>query len=107
MDGSMNRVLVDTQALKSQSGAVKTALSDLTERFEALENQVLNSANYWTGQAGDAHRQLYTAHKSEVEEIIARYQEHVNELLTMAGVYEEAENTAVSIADELGIIDLD
>ena len=50
---------------------------------------------------------MYKTRKAKIEEILARYQEHVTDLQVMAGVYEQGEQAAQNAADSLPISNLD
>lgn len=95
------QLLVAPERLQEQAGTVKTELGEMQGYFEDLERLMSGTAAYWIGEAGDAHRRLYVGKFQKIEEIIRRYREQVTDLEVMAGVYNEAEANAASIADTL------
>ena len=92
---------VTPEALKAQSGAVENERKKMQAYFDDLRSLIEGSAGYWIGDAGEAHRQMYLSRIGKVEEMLARYREHVVDLQVMAGVYTEAEAQATAKADSL------
>ena len=95
------RLLVTPEELSTQSGQVRNASGELKTCFDQLKNLISDSAYYWKGEAAEAHRENYNKNQNTIDEIIARYNEHVKDLEVMAGVYREAEAAAANLADEL------
>ena len=95
------QLTVTPEELANQAGQVSGAAKDLQQSFSRIKTLVNETDNYWRGDAADAHREGYNKNQSKIDEIIARYNEHVRDLEAMAGVYREAEATAASMADEL------
>lgn len=102
LDGSL-RVQVTTEQLKGQAGEVKTIVGEMEKKFEALKNSVNGMSSYWTGEAGEKHRKEYLNYISTIEEILARYTEHVKDLETMVGIYTQADAKAKKIGEALPI----
>ena len=106
MANTSDRLLVTPDALKSQAETVRTNLQAMENRFQELRDAVMQTGSFWTGEAGDRHRERYTSRLDWVDEVLLRYREQVTDLEKMAGVYEEAEAKAVNAADELPVSDL-
>ena len=100
------RILVDPQALETQANAVYNAAEALRMAFEEMNKRIRETESYWKGDAAEAHRKNYTKNQSNIEEILARYNEHVRDLEQMAGIYREAETKATNLADELPLSNL-
>ena len=101
----MNGVLkVTPEQMEAAASELSGYVSSMSECFQQMKNTMDQTAVYWVGEAGNAHRQMYQEQVTKTEEIIARYTEHVRDLYTMAGVYIEAEQTAQAMADELPMI---
>ncbi|MBR0208931.1 MAG: WXG100 family type VII secretion target [Oscillospiraceae bacterium] len=92
---------VTPEALKAQSGAVENARKRMQSSFDDLRALIEGSSGYWVGDAGEMHRQMYMSRIGKVEEMLARYREHVVDLQIMAGVYTEAEAQATAAAEAL------
>ena len=98
MDG---QIIVKTEVLVSQSEEVSKQISNTENAFSELKNLISATSSYWIGEAGEVHRTNYMNRESDVETAIRRLREHVVDLKTMAGVYDEAEKTAQSEAQNL------
>lgn len=96
-------ITVTPEELANQADVVKRELDQMRRHFENLQSQMNGTRAYWTGEAADAHREHYWQKQSKIEEMLHKYQEHVTDLETMAGVYQEAEMAAVQAAEELPI----
>lgn len=95
------RTEVTTEELVAQADQVRTAAKELQDSFDRMKSLIAQTENYWKGDAADAHRKGYDKNQTSIEEIVARYQEHVRDLEEMAGVYSAAEKQAADLADEL------
>ncbi len=95
------RIVVKTETLVSQSEEVSKQILNTENAFNELKSLVSSTSSYWIGEAGEAHRTNYMNRQSEVETAIRRLREHVVDLKTMAGVYDEAERAAQSEAQSL------
>lgn len=95
------QLLVAPEQLQEQAGTVRAELGEMRGYFEELERLMNGTAAYWIGDAGDAHRRLYTGKLQKIDEIIRRYQEQITDLEVMAGVYSKAEAAAANVADTL------
>ena len=107
MSNLVGQITVTTDELRNQSSVVKTKLEEMRGRFDDLEQLIRGTSSYWTGEAAENHRAMYQTRKANIEEILARYQEHVTDLQVMAGVYEQGEQAAQNAADSLQISNLD
>lgn len=92
---------VTPEELSAKAADVRGANKDLQESFERMRTLFAQTANYWKGEAAEAHREAYNKKLPSIDEILARYEEHVVDLEKMAGVYQEAEVKATNLADEL------
>lgn len=94
-------ITVTPEELASAASELSGYISTMNDCFQQMKATMAQTEGYWVGEAGDAHRQLYTEQVAKTEEIISRYTEHVRDLNTMAGVYSEAETQAAAKAEEL------
>lgn len=95
------QILVTPERLEEQAGVVRAELGEMQDNFQELERLMSGTSAYWIGEAGDAHRKLYTEKLQKIDEIIRRYQEQITDLEVMAGVYSQAETAAANVADTL------
>ena len=95
------QLTVTPEELEAQADQVRNHAKDLQDCFDNLKNLVKETSHYWKGDAAEAHREGYTKNQASIDEIIARYKEHVTDLEAMAGIYREAEASAANLANEL------
>ena len=96
-------IKVTTEELEAQAAAVDGEINKMSELFDGLDKRIGKIENYWLGAASEVHCGAYRKQLRQVEELLARYREHVIDLRTMAGVYVAAEQQAASLADELPV----
>lgn len=101
MNGLIGTLKVSPEEMLAAAAELSGYISNMRDCFETMKNTMVRSVNYWVGEAGEAHRQLYLEQVDQTEEMIARYTEHVTDLNAMAGVYSEAEQSAQNVAEEL------
>ena len=97
----IGKLLVSPEEMEKAASALSTQVTNMKDSFDQMKATMQQTAAYWVGDAGEAHRKLYEQQVEKTKEIIARYTEHVNDLNTMAGVYSEAETRAATLAEEL------
>lgn len=105
MGNSIGTLQVTPEEMQEAASQLSGYLSTMQECFSAMKNTMSNTIGYWVGEAGDAHRRLYENQVDKTEEIIRRYQEHITDLNTMAGVYSDAELKAAAEAEQLPSMD--
>ena len=98
------QLTVTPEELGTQAGVVRETTKNLAAKFDRLKQLVIETENFWIGEAAEEHRSNYQKNQTSIEEIIARYNEHVRDLEAMAGIYHEAEVSATNLADELPAI---
>ena len=84
---------VEPSVLKSKAMEVDRLAGNMERHFRQMEGYINSTRNMWIGEAGDLHRSLYDQQKEKIYEMLQRLKEHPRDLMMMAGVYEEAENT--------------
>jgi WXG100 family type VII secretion target len=93
------KVTPEVMRIKAADFAKK--LSQMQQSFDGMESKMNDTGTYWVGDAHDTFADKYQGYKPEIEEIINRLKEHVTDLNTMAGVYEEAESAVKNIIEDL------
>ena len=82
---------VKPEALKAKASEVEAYIKTLESEFDSIQDIISRTKSYWTRLAGDKARSEFLSQKDDTRKIIQRFKEHPPELLTMAGIYEEAE----------------
>jgi uncharacterized protein YukE len=91
---------VDTARLASAAGTLKEKIQKAETSFQNVMNIVKNTNRYWIGEAGDEHRLAFFDQQDDIDQILVRLKEHPDDLLKIAGIYEEAENKTETIVEE-------
>jgi uncharacterized protein YukE len=88
---------VKTEVLKSKASEVERDIKSLETQFNNIQDIVARSTGYWVGNAGDKARKEFDSQKDDTDKVIRRFKEHPVDLLTMAGVYDENEQSLNSV----------
>lgn len=83
---------VEPSVLRSTASEVTRLTKALGEKFNELQTIVANTSYYWVGAAGDQYRRDFAAQKDEADEILQFLRKYPTDLLSMAGIYEQAES---------------
>lgn len=92
---------VTPENLLTQAQATKNNITKMKAEFDKIETIITRTSNYWIGEAGDAHRKVYTDEKANIQEMLARLSEHPADLEQMARTYLQVEGEVKELAQEL------
>lgn len=92
---------VSTDVLKSRADDARGKIAKMQQNFESIAELVADTSSYWIGEAGDLYRTIFSNQQEEMTAIINRLNEFPDDLLEMAGVYEEGEVQATAITEQL------
>lgn len=92
---------VKTEVLHQKSSSINSKIKKVKNKFDEMERLVNSIKTYWEGEASKSNQKYYEGFKDEILEILARLEEHVTDLESMAGVYETTEQEVKSIIEEL------
>ena len=82
---------VTTSELISKATDVSNRVREMQNAIDDAETLLNNTARYWVGEAGDKKRSDFAKKKKIADAVINRFREYPDDLLKMAGVYEQAE----------------
>jgi len=82
---------VTTQELERKSEELSRELLTMENSYNTLRALVADSTSYWDGEAGRTFRRMFQDRQEEVDEILTRLKDHPRNLMTIAGIYKEAE----------------
>ena len=99
MDGIT--IKVDTSVLEARADVAEKQIQNVRNHFESIAQIVNRSTSYWEGDANDAHRREYGEYQDDIEECLARFQENVDDLRKIAGIYKENEQVNTEFSHEL------
>jgi WXG100 family type VII secretion target len=89
---------VTPSQLKAKASEITKQINDFENNWNKLSEIVRNSKGYWVGDASNAHQRIFQGCQDDVRMVIKRLKEHPEDLLNMAGIYEESENKASQLA---------
>ena len=96
-----NQFKVTTEVLKEQSDRVSETIESIKTYFEEAKSTVESIGSYWEGDTAQKYTRMYADIEEDVLAVLSRWKEHISDLRTMAGVYEEAESSAQSLSAQL------
>lgn len=99
--GFMQNLLVTPEVLLAKADTVLTKIRNMQTSFQELEGKITGTANYWLGEASEAHRDKYTSKKEEIELIFTQLIGDTENLRTIAAQYTTTENANVEISADL------
>lgn len=94
---------VSPDQLKAKAQEIQDQISRFESSWKQLYQTAQNTKSYWVGNASTQHQKLLTTYEEDVARIIRRLKEHPEDLMKMAGVYEEGESAAQQIAQSLPV----
>lgn len=92
---------VSPDQLKNAAEEIQNQITAFETKLKQMVQVIQGSKGYWTGDASAAHQKAFESLKEDVELVIRRLREHPDDLLKMAGLYEEAEKQAVEKSQAL------
>lgn len=95
------RIRVQTEVLEMRANSAEQKIRAVKNRFDQIAKTVSASRNYWEGDAANAHRREYQEYQEEIEGALARFQENVDDLRRIAGIYRESEAQNADLAGDL------
>lgn len=101
--GSGFQIKVKTEALRTTAYDTNMNVTRLQTQWTALLQVVRNTRMYWIGDGADTKRKEIETLSKDVEEMLLRLGEYVEDLQEMAGGYETAERSNASSAGMLPI----
>lgn len=92
---------VAPEELVRMAGDIEKQIADVEKQFMAIETEISRTKGYWEGDASDAHKAQYDALKDDLNQAVKRMKEHPVNLLRMAELYTETEDSAEETAQSL------
>lgn len=89
--------------MKNKAASIEKKISEVEKSFGEIDKIIKATQRYWIGEASDQHIQNYEKKTDDIDNAIKNLKEHPVDLRKMAGIYEEAEDTAQQLAAALPI----
>ena len=87
---------VTPEVLEQKADEFTDIIHEIQTHFNKIENIATKMKGYWQGEAGDMGRAGYASYKDDIAFVLGRLQEHPADLLSLAGIYREAERDVAS-----------
>ena len=84
---------VTPEVLQQEAGNFTNIVNTIKAHFEQVENISSKTKGYWQGEAGTRARESYASYQEDIQFIIKRLTEHPADMLAMAGIYSDTEQT--------------
>lgn len=94
-------IKVSPETMLKQAESIKGNVKNIEKLFTSIEERVFGSRTYWEGSASNTHITRYNKIQENCRDIIRRLSEHPEDLLKMAGLYQETETQAKESAESL------
>ena len=94
-------LLVRPDRLIEAAAEVSRLTHMLTADFDRMQTLVDRSSYYWLGETGREYRREFAQQKQETREILDRFRDYPDDLLRMAGLYEESERKNAQVFEGL------
>lgn len=94
---------VKPQELKSKASTISSSISRVEKELNSIGNVILGTKKYWEGDASDQHQKYYSTIQEDIPNVLKRLKEHPKELLAMADIYDDAEETNEELANALPV----
>lgn len=94
---------VKPQELKNKANSISSSISSVEKELNNIGNVILGTKKYWEGDASDQHQKYYSTIQEDIPNVLKRLKEHPKELLAMADIYDDAEETNEELANALPV----
>ncbi len=92
---------VEPQVLYEKADLVSARVEEMQRILDEIRLRVDGTKDYWIGEAGDLHREMYISETEAIENIMHRLREHPIDLRNIAKEYLDTEAEVTRIAEEL------
>lgn len=93
-------MLSTPQEIRRQSGHVSSAAEDIRREQSKNDSSTSQSSSWWKGGAGDAYRSEYEEITRDVTRLLGHMRELQNQLQTLAGAVQRADDERRAKAEE-------
>lgn len=96
-------IVANPVEMRKKAEEVSASIRIIKRKFSAIENKVMASKQYWTGDSGKIHRSVYKEKIEEFQMMLETLETHTTKLQKIAKGYDEVENTVVEQVKKLPI----
>lgn len=100
-DTTQIEIVANPIEMRKKAEEVSASIRIMKRKFSAIENKVMASKQYWTGDSGKMHRSAYKEKIEEFQMMLETLETHTAKLQKVAKGYDEVESTVVEQVKEL------
>lgn len=97
----MIELRVQPEQLTRTAKELTNAITSMRKDFIKLNQCMSSTKGYWLGDAGEYHRNMYTEQEGQIENLLRDLEKYPNDLLKLAGLYDESEEQNLHLARAL------
>ena len=95
------RLKVNTEQIKEVAESTRGSIDRLKDIFSQIETTATSVGSYWEGAGESSHLKCFQNNVKNVDPILNSFYSLVNNLLQVAGIYEQTENQNINVVDSL------
>lgn len=92
---------VSPETMIHQANEIKGSLDRIKKLFATIEDCVRRSSGYWEGEASNLHTTRFVKIKERYDVVTRCLNEHPDDLLKMAGLYNDSETKSEEESNSL------
>ena len=92
---------VSPEEMKKKAGKIQSQLNTIKKDWNRIDEIMQKTRSYWEGDASVKHKNHKSMLEDDLSYVLKRLQEHPEDLLKMAGIYEQSTENAKKIANSL------
>lgn len=92
---------VTPETLKALAKEYQQHIDNIQTQLNVIDNNVKGTRKYWQGEASNKHMEKYQDVQSDIKKIMNTIKDDPKDLLSIAGLYTEAEDTNINTVSAL------
>lgn len=101
MANTSTRILVDPDKLRTSAKSFEDAKKLVQNRATLMMQLVNGLSSKWQGEASNAYRTKFNKLQGDIQQMMAMIDDYINDLNSIAALYDNTESTNVNNANQL------
>lgn len=89
------------EEMKKKAEKIQSQINAIKKDWNRIDEIMRKTTSYWEGNASEKHKNNKSKLEDDLSHVLKRLQEHPEDLLEMAGIYEKSTKNAQKIANSL------
>ncbi|MBR3600442.1 MAG: WXG100 family type VII secretion target [Lachnospiraceae bacterium] len=98
---SMNTIKVSNETLINAANTIAAELKAISQSYSIIKNTVVSSQSYWQGLASQEHQSKLEEIETGYTSVMGELSKEPGNLMRIAGVYQQAEESVESMSKAL------